>query len=98
MNKKTIITLIFALASISANAQFFFRISGKKLKEPSYILGSVHTLPGTLLDSVPEYLKAEAKCQQLYADQVSSLINQGEKHLSVFISFQKFSSETNLIL
>lgn len=68
MNKKTIITLIFALASISANAQFFFRISGKKLKEPSYILGSVHTLPGTLLDSVPEYIKAEAKCQQLYAE------------------------------
>ena len=55
MNKKTIITLIFALASISANAQFFFRISGKKLKEPSYILGSVHTLPGTLLDSVPRH-------------------------------------------
>ena len=40
MNKKTIITLIFAL----------------------------HTLPGTLLDSVPEYIKAEAKCQQLYAE------------------------------
>lgn len=66
--KKAVLTLILALASIGANAQFLFRISGNHLKEPSYILGSVHTLPGSLLDSIPEFLEAEAKCQQLYAE------------------------------
>ena len=66
--KKIILTLTIALAAIGANAQFMFRISGNKLKEPSYILGSIHTLPGSLLDSIPEYLEAEAKCRQLYAE------------------------------
>ena len=65
---KTILTLTIALASMSANAQFLFRISGNNVKEPSYILGSVHTLPGSLLDSIPEFLEAESKCHQLYAE------------------------------
>lgn len=68
MTKRFILSLTIALAAVSANAQFLFRISGKKIKAPSYILGSVHTLPGALLDSIPEYLEAEAKCQQLYAE------------------------------
>ena len=66
--KKIILTLSLTLATVCANAQFLFRISGNNLKEPSYILGSVHILPGSLLDSIPEYLEAESKCRQLYAE------------------------------
>ena len=58
--KRIILTLTLALATVYANAQFLFRISGNKVKEPSYILGSVHTLPGSMLDSIPEFLEAEA--------------------------------------
>lgn len=70
--KKYIFALSFAFVTIGANAQFLFRISGNTLKEPSYILGSVHTLPGSLLDSIPEYLEAEAACRQLYAEYESA--------------------------
>ena len=66
--KRIILTLTLAFATVYANAQFLFRISGNKVKEPSYILGSVHTLPGSMLDSIPEFLEAEAKCSQLYAE------------------------------
>lgn len=66
--KKIILTLSLTLATLGANAQFLFRISGNNLKEPSYILGSVHVLSGSLLDSIPAYLEAEAKCRQLYAE------------------------------
>ena len=66
--KKYIFALSLAMVTVGANAQFLFRISGNTLKEPSYILGSVHTLPGSLLDSIPEYLEAEATCRQLYAE------------------------------
>lgn len=45
--KKIILTIALALATAYANAQFLFRISGNKVKAPSYILGSVHTLPGS---------------------------------------------------
>ena len=61
--------MLFALvAATTINAQFLFRISGNGLNQPSYILGTLHTLPGSLLDSIPEYLKAEAECKQLYAE------------------------------
>ena len=66
--KKIFITIILAIGAVCANAQFLFRISGNQLKEPSHILGTIHTLPGSLLDSIPEYLEAEAKCRQLYAE------------------------------
>ena len=72
MNKKIIICVISFFAVITSNAQLLFRISGNGLKEPSYILGSIHNLSGLLLDSIPEYLKAESQCQQMYVEQKPS--------------------------
>ena len=69
MNKKTILSVISFFVVLSANAQFLFRISGNGLNEPSYILGTIHNLPGSLLDSIPEYLEAESQCQQMYVEQ-----------------------------
>ena len=67
--KKTILSIILAVTAITADAQFLFRVSGKGLKEPSYILGTIHTLPSSVkIDSIPEYVEAEAKCRQLYAE------------------------------
>ena len=72
MNKKTILSVISFFVVLSANAQFLFRISGNGLKEPSYILGTIHYLPGSLLDSIPEYLEAESQCQQMYVEHMLS--------------------------
>ena len=66
--KNIVISFFLAFVAMSANAQFLFRISGNQLQEPSYILGTIHTLPGSLLDSIPEYLEAETKCRQLFAE------------------------------
>ena len=67
--KKLFSTALLALvAAVTVNAQFLFRVNGKGLEQPSYILGSIHTLPGSLLDSIPEFLMAEAACKQLYAE------------------------------
>ena len=72
MNKKTILSVISFFVVLSANAQLLFRISGNGLKEPSYILGTIHYLPGSLLDSIPEYLEAESQCQQMYVEHMPS--------------------------
>lgn len=72
MNKKTILSVISFFVVLSANAQLLFRISGNGLKEPSYILGTIHYLPGSLLDSIPEYLEAESQCQQMYVEHMLS--------------------------
>ena len=72
MNKKTILSVMSFFVVLSANAQLLFRISGNGLNEPSYILGTIHHLPGSLLDSIPEYLEAESQCQQMYVEHMPS--------------------------
>ena len=67
--RKIITSLLLALLTVSANAQFFFRISGAdKQSAPSYMLGTIHLLPVSLLDSIPAYQEAEAQCRQLFIE------------------------------
>ena len=70
--KKTFLIAAIALCATLwpqiSLAQFVFRITGNGLKEPSYIIGTVHTLDGALLDSIPEYQEAVAQCRQLYTE------------------------------
>lgn len=68
MNKKVLITALLAFTAFAANAQFLFRISGNGLEKPSYMLGTIHTLHGSVLDYAPEYTKAEAQCRQFYTE------------------------------
>lgn len=64
--KKSIIIALFGILATTANAQFLFKVNGSGMEKPSYILGSIHTQDGKILDSIPEYLKAEAECRQMY--------------------------------
>ena len=70
--KKTFLIAAIALCATLwpqiSLAQFVFRITGNELKEPSYIIGTVHTIDGSLLDSIPEYQEAVAQCRQLYTE------------------------------
>lgn len=66
--RKITITLLLCLAFVTANAHLIFRISGSGLKEPSYILGTVHFMSGKMLDSIPAFLEAETQCRQLYVE------------------------------
>jgi hypothetical protein len=83
--KRMALTLILTIATITINAQFLFRISGNGLKDPSYMLGTIHNLSGSLLDSIPEYLEAELQCQQMYVEHKPStttmVISLGEQGL-----------------
>ena len=69
MNNRTIIFALLFIATVTANAQFIFRISGNGLEKPSYILGTLHVLSGDLLDSIPAFLEAEKQCLQLYVEE-----------------------------
>ena len=80
--RKTILILLMSLIALTTNAQLLFRISGNGLEKPSYILGTIHNLSGSLLDSIPEYLEAESRCQQMYVEHKPSattfVVNLGE--------------------
>ncbi|MBP5523003.1 MAG: TraB/GumN family protein [Bacteroidaceae bacterium] len=68
MKRFSIMTMLLCMMGIAANAQLIFRVSGGEQTEPSYILGSIHLMSGTMLDSIPGYLKAEGSCKQLYVE------------------------------
>ena len=68
--RRWLFLLIFALVALTADAQFLFRISDNDLSEPSYMLGTIHPLSASLLDSIVEYKEAEARCQQMYVEYI----------------------------
>lgn len=66
--RKAITTLLLCLAVATVSAHIIFRVSGGGLERPSYILGTVHLMSGSMLDSIPAFLEAEAQCRQLYVE------------------------------
>lgn len=52
--KKLYLTLMLALvAVVCADAQLLYKISGKNLEKPSYIIGTYHLAPASFADSIP---------------------------------------------
>lgn len=67
--KKTTFVLIFALLACAASqAQLLYRISGKDLKNPSYILGTYHLAPASFADSIPGMRAAFDATEQVYGE------------------------------
>lgn len=53
MKKFMTIILLLAIAFTGANAQLLYKISGKDIKQPSYIVGTYHLAPVSFADSIP---------------------------------------------
>ncbi|MDE6271954.1 MAG: TraB/GumN family protein [Muribaculaceae bacterium] len=56
--KFIILPLISLLVSLSAYSQIFYKIEGNGLKEPSYLFGTHHLAPTSILDSYPSLPQA----------------------------------------
>lgn len=52
MKRISLLLLLFLTATIS-QAQLLWKVSGKDLKQPSYIIGTYHLAPATFVDSIP---------------------------------------------
>ena len=67
--KKIFFTLaLAAIASLSTSAQLLYKISGKGLTAPSYIVGTYHLAEASFVDSIPGMRRAMADCQQVYGE------------------------------
>lgn len=67
--KKILFTLaLAAIASLSTSAQLLYKISGKGLTAPSYIVGTYHLAEASFVDSIPGMRRAMADCQQVYGE------------------------------
>ena len=57
--KRTIAIILFVLLVVpAANAQLLWKISGRGIEKPSYILGTHHAVPHTFCDSIPGLMRA----------------------------------------
>jgi len=70
--KKRILLVLLIIATVSVYAQtetyksgsVLWKISGKDLSNPSYLLGTLHFKPGEYLDSIPGAKAAFESCEQ----------------------------------
>lgn len=62
--------LVVAIAGISvgAHAQLLWKISGKNLEKPSYVFGTHHVAPLSIVDSIPEMGNVISKAEQVYGE------------------------------
>jgi uncharacterized protein YbaP (TraB family) len=53
MKRKLTFVLLLMITAATASAQLLYRISGKGLKAPSYIIGTYHLASASFADSIP---------------------------------------------
>lgn len=51
--KIAITAIMLTLSILGINAQLLYKISGKDIKKPSYIVGTFHVAPASFVDSIP---------------------------------------------
>lgn len=70
MNKKLFFALLFLATTFSVSAQLLYKITGKGLEKPSYILGTQHLAPISFVDQIPGLHDALNSAEQVYGELV----------------------------
>lgn len=74
--KKILLSLLAtAAATLGCNAQLLWKVSGNGLEKPSYIFGTHHIAPLSVLDSVPGFNEALASADKVYGELIMSEAN-----------------------
>ena len=66
--KSFIGAVLFICVAFSANAQLLWKVSGNGLNQPSYIIGTHHLAPFSIIDSIAGLKKAMNETQQVYGE------------------------------
>lgn len=78
MKKSLLFSLLMLFAFAGANAQLLYKVSGKGLDKPSYIIGTYHLAPATFVDSIPGARTALESVEQVCGEVVMSEMLQPE--------------------
>ena len=65
IRKIAITAIMFTLSILGINAQLLYKISGKDIKKPSYIVGTFHVAPASFVDSIPGLRAAMGDAEQV---------------------------------
>ena len=70
--KRILMMIALTVVTLGASAQLLYRISGRGLASPSYILGTYHLAPVSFVDSIPGLRQAMDECMQTYGELLTS--------------------------
>lgn len=71
--KKTFFSLLLLIVTaVSVNAQLLWKISGNGLEKPSYLFGTHHIAPVSVIDSVPGMSEAISGVDKIYGEMIMS--------------------------
>lgn len=77
--RRILLVISMVALSLSTNAQLLYRISGKGLARPSYLLGTYHFCASSFVDSIPGFHEAmdnsEQACGELVMADIGNLEN-----------------------
>ncbi|MDE5989240.1 MAG: TraB/GumN family protein [Duncaniella sp.] len=74
--KKTVFSLLLLIATtVSVNAQLLWKISGNGLEKSSYLFGTHHIAPVSVIDSVAGLTDAIASVDKIYGEMIMSEAN-----------------------
>ena len=86
--KRVLVIIAFVLMlAQSANAQLLWKISGRGIEKPSYILGTHHAVPFTYCDSIPGLMKAFEEVEFVIGE--FDMVKMGEMTPSQMQNMQK---------
>lgn len=66
--KKFLSTVLLIIAATGMQAQLLWKVSGKGLEKPSYIVGTYHLAPSTFAESIKGMKDAMAATEQVYGE------------------------------
>ncbi len=72
MNRIISISLLLLLSTLMGQAQLLYKIEGKGLTKPSYILGTQHLAPVSFVDSIPGVHQALEASEQVYGELITA--------------------------
>ncbi|MGL5771587.1 MAG: TraB/GumN family protein [Bacteroidales bacterium] len=68
MKKYCLLFIILFVNFYQSNAQLLWKVSGNGLEKPSYIFGTHHVAPLSILDSLPAFNEAFNSCSVVYGE------------------------------
>ena len=79
--KRLHLALTLTLLALSSQAQLLWKVSGNGLEKDSYILGTVHIAPPSLIDEIPGLDDAIMNCDLAIGEAIESDRNYMDKYL-----------------
>ena len=98
MLKRFVLSLTLALAAVSLQAQLLWKVSGNGMEKESYILGTMHNAPASMIDEIPGMQQALAGCDVVIGEMDMNDLGLNALDLDIAALVAKFEAPSDSTL